>query len=169
MTLLAAYDIDGTLLDYGHATPPRVNWTLLQQINARRIILVSNQGGLPLGMQGAVMKNGQPYATPDVFAERLAALTQALQASAIEVYKVRISVYHQRADRTMIEKAGRAVIAATGLRAPRLIIYNTPQSRKPSPWMLLDSGAVSYTGDSDEDEAAAAAAGIRFTRVERFL
>jgi len=61
-------DIDGTLLDYGHrqGEPHLLNTALCEQLRGNNIHLITNQGGLPFGIAGAV-----GFPTPADFLARL--------------------------------------------------------------------------------------------------
>lgn len=72
---MIALDLDGTLLVYApEAATPRVNWAVireLQRCGARRVAILTNQGGLCFGVMGSVRKDGRPYPTPQQFYVRL--------------------------------------------------------------------------------------------------
>ena len=56
-----------------------------------------------------------------------------------------------------------------GLASVDVTVYTIARARKPQPLMLHSVMASEYWGDSDEDGEAAAAAGVPFVNVERFL
>ncbi len=68
-------DIDGTLLDYGHrqGEPHLLNTALCGQLRGNNIHLITNQGGLPFGIAGAV-----GFPTPADFLARLEFLVAGL-------------------------------------------------------------------------------------------
>lgn len=164
MPTLAAYDLDGTLLSYDSTQPPVINIPLFPSL-PYHIAVVTNQGGIPFSLGEW---NTDRYPTPQMFADRIHKVDAACIVYGVRLASVRVSVFHPRADRSLIEKAAREVYKAVGWNPERLIVYTSPGSRKPSPWMLYGCGAASFCGDSDEDEQAAAAAKIPFTRITRF-
>lgn len=172
---MIASDIDGTLLDYNYIPGqlPAVNWPLLRQIAERTdtLRLVSNQGGLPWGVMGKQRKDGRAYPKPADFVGRLLALSGALTMVGVRLTGVFACTYHPKAPEYAVFSAAYDVDAL--LRAGRLAVtaffYSGEEFRKPSPAMLKIAGATCYYGDSDEDEAAAQAAGIEFVRVARFF
>lgn len=172
---MIASDIDGTLLDYNYIPGqlPSVNWPLLRQIAGRtdRLTLVSNQGGLPWGALGEQRKDGRAYPRPDDFVGRLLALSGALLMAGIKPAMVLACIYHPKAPEHAVLRAAYdvdALLRDAGLATPAYI-YSDEKFRQPSPAMLKLAAASCYYGDSDEDEAAAQAAGIEFVRVERFF
>lgn len=170
---MIACDIDGTLLDYDYipGQPPKINYALIEQLRGKEIALVTNQGGLPFGVKGAIRKDGRPYPTPEDFIDRLKYLLEALHQSDITVCGIQICIYHPKADPYSIDVAHGCLLdgldqidqSKTGT-----YIYWIEHFRKPNPAMLIEAGATIYYGDSDEDEEAAANARIKFVRVDRF-
>lgn len=170
MSDLLAIDIDGTLLDYNYNGPVAVVNPKVALSLPRRIALVTNQGGTSFGVAGILRSDGRPYPRPGDFVGRLSALLSFLSQSRVEVIETRISVYHPRADLDHIQMSARAIrLGLATLKAGEWRVYATERARKPNPLMLRSVRATEYWGDSDEDEAAAAAAGITFRRVARFV
>lgn len=168
------FDLDGTLLDYSpECAPPRVNWAVVRallSLGVREVTFATNQGGLPWFVMGVTRRDGRPYPSPDQFLFRLAVAVGTLDRYGIAVAAVRVSVFHPRADPAAIQRAARLVRAGMGsILVPDWRVYTTAAARKPQPLMLRSVGATEYWGDSDEDAAAAQAAGIPFVRVERFV
>lgn len=170
---MIASDIDGTLLDYNYipGQMPAINWPLLRQIAERTdvLALVTNQGGLPWGVLGMQRKDGRPYPKPADFVGRFVHLCGALALHGVAVSSLYVCVFHPKADGETVMKAcydTSALLYCIG--ATTAHVYFGEEFRKPSPAMLVAAGATCYYGDSDEDAAAAEAAGIEFVRVERF-
>lgn len=166
---MIAFDIDGTLLDYKYSTPGEVNQEIIKSIKPGPIALVSNQGGLAMGIEGKLREDGRPYPTPNIFAERFATLVRELSKAGIEIARVRVCVYHPRASRESIQRAALEVRGILRASCKDVIVYTSERARKPSPWMLRSVGAWMYYGDSEEDEEAAKAARVHFVRVRRFM
>lgn len=173
---MIALDLDGTLIDYSPEGPqPRANPVVLDELRdlgARHVAICTNQGGLCFGVLGATRKDGRGYPTPADFMRRIAYARLALLANGIVVAAVRVSCYHPAAVSSP-QVAAAIQRAARQLRDPLLPtapwrVFTTAAARKPQPLMLRSVGATEYWGDSDEDAAAATAAGIPFVRVERF-
>ena len=170
---MIACDIDGTLLDYDYipGQPPKINHALIEQLKGQDIALVTNQGGLPFGIKGAIRKDGRPYPKPDDFVDRLKYLLEVLDRAGVVVRRVLICIYHPKADAALIGVTHEHLLDAldridqwkTGA-----YIYWGENWRKPNPDMLLDAGATIYYGDSPEDEEAAKAAWCEFVNVDRF-
>lgn len=170
---MIASDIDGTLLDYNYipGTIPAINYPLIRQLRQRttELLLVTNQGGLPFGVQGIVRKDGRKYPAPEDFIDRFVCLAGALALYGISVHGLWVCVFHPKAKPEAIELAAETVdellFSFPGLSVH---IYPGEAMRKPSPAMLNYASATCYYGDSDEDEQAAKAACIEFVRVNRF-
>ena len=172
---MIALDLDGTLLDYSPEGPePAVNHAVIARLVERKVAevaILTNQGGLPFGVAGKLRRDGRPYPTPRQFAVRLAEAIQALWEAGIEVEAVRVSCWHQYAAAHDIQRAAsrtRYMLSFMG-RMSQSTVYTTAAARKLNPLMLHSVGATEYWGDSDEDEQAAANAGIPFVRVKRFF
>jgi hypothetical protein len=165
---MVALDMDGTLLDYSpEGQEPRVNWAVIAMLKARAACsaaIYTNQGGLLFGVRGLQRRDGKPYPQPQQFIVRLSCA----------VADVRVSCWHQAAEQDDIMAAALQAAASRvrqglpGLGLPAWTVYTTPKARKPRGDVLRWMGATEYYGDSDEDEHAAAAAGIPFVRVVRF-
>lgn len=170
---MIASDIDGTLLDYNYhpGALPLINQELITQIAGRtaKIALVTNQGGLGFGWQQRNRTDGRKYPTPGDFALRLYHLNAALNAAGLVVAGVYVSLYHQAHPLDLLETVRDRLWAQVDTQFDFAVnVYLAPGSRKPSPQMLSAAGTTTYYGDSDEDEAAALAAGCEFVRVARF-
>lgn len=160
-------DIDGTLLDYGHrqGEPHLLNTALCEQLRGNNIHLITNQGGLPFGIAGAV-----GFPTPADFLARLEFLVASLVQYQIQVASLRVCVFHPKAGEGDIYQAKRQLEEA--LRWPQRflsVVYDADYWRKPNPAMLWMAGVETYYGDSDEDMQAAENAGAVGVRVERFM
>ncbi len=165
---MKAFDIDGTLLDYG-ATPgsdPIINESLIATLaKGERIALVTNQGGLAFGLEG----NSPKFPSPADFVWRLIHLVDYLTDRGIAVDSIHVCTYSLRSGEHPSWQASKAVRAQVPFAISDLMfLHHTLEWRKPGPAMLTASKANVYYGDSDEDEDAAAAAHIPFVRVERF-
>lgn len=173
---MIASDIDGTLLDYNYipGEPPAINLALIRQIKKRtdRLVLVTNQGGLPFGAQGVVQKDERRYPMPEDFVGRLAHLGEACVREGLSITGLYVCVFHPKAKPESIV-AAEEVLADILYTDPwcwlPVNLYSSEFMRKPSPAMLLSAGVACYYGDSDDDEQAALSAGIEFVRVERFF
>lgn len=173
---MIASDIDGTLLDYNYIPGqlPAVNWPLLRLLAERTdtLRLVSNQGGLPWGVMGKQRKDGRAYPKPADFVGRFVHLVGALALHGVQVPGLYVCVYHPAAPADAVHRAASGVGDLLFSAMPggefHIAVFGDVEYRKPSPAMLVAAGATCYYGDSDEDAAAAEAAGIEFVRVERF-
>lgn len=162
--------VDGTLLDYNYSDgAPTINMRLIQEWRNKAVILITNQGGLALGVQGLKREDGRPYPTPELFLRRLDALVKVLRSNDIAVPLVYVACHHDRASTTDIIKSCTMVMA--GLKKlgfnPSYVYANRPY-RKPNGAMLAHAGISVYYGDSDEDQQAAKNACVEFVRVSRF-
>lgn len=172
-----AFDIDGVLADYGYSNMPKINVAFLDEMKSEygsrvAFALVSNQGGLPFGVQSVRLPDGNTYPVPLTCARRLYAVSMAFRHRGMNIAHVRYCVFHPTADRTSIQTAAKELRFHIGRHADHFgyswHVYSTQAARKPNPLMLLSVGASAYYGDSDEDEQAAQAARIPFHRVRRF-
>lgn len=162
------FDLDGTLLNY-HARGDEkfitsVNTGLLQRLvdqGVKEIRIATNQGGLLFG------DGVNQYPTVSFFFARLATIHRAAADAGITVRDVHASIFHPKGTLELIEKVWQEMDVVDNLPY-RLFVYGHPESRKPSPAMLLTAQAGIYYGDSPEDEQAAQAAGIPFISVTRF-
>ena len=128
---------------------------------------------------GVQRKDGRPYPSPEQFLRRRNFARCTLREYHIAVIAVRVSIYHPKADPAAVQRAARLVRAGVNYTKSDerytfhewldWHVYTTARARKPAPLMLRSVGATEYWGDSDEDAGAAAAAGIPFVRVGRFL
>lgn len=163
---MIALDFDGVVANYGgHATETRYNPALADILPHQRqpVAIVTNQGGLAFHRL-----NPARYPSPEHVARRLAGGIRYLAALGYPVAVLLISAYHPKAAPQAIQYAAhRLRLAMPGVRTWH--VYSTPESRKPSPFMLLRARASIYYGDSPEDAQAAAAAGIPFVAVTRFM
>ena len=162
-----ALDMDGTILNYGsHTTETRSNYSLLPMLPRERqpVAILTNQGGMAFSRQ-----NPAKYPTPERVAERLYTAVRFLRDNGYPVSIIIASCYHPRAEHAAIQSA------AAKLRTymPQFVatvwrVYTSEAARKPNSLMLKVAGATIYYGDSPEDVAAAANAGIPFVAVPRF-
>ena len=170
-----ASDIDGTLLDYDYIPGeiPAINWPLIRQLRERtdRIVLITNQGGLPFGVQGSVRKDGRRYPEPEDFVERLGYLVEALKVEGVRVTHLQVCVFHPKVTIEAVGQVASRLAQLLYVQHDRInwMIRTGKEWRKPHPNMLNFVEATIYYGDSDEDEQATQAAGIEFVRVERFF
>ena len=159
-----AMDLDGTLVSYGNG-PIQANQELIDQVvwPGDEVIIVTNQGGIALG-----------YRTVANFIERIAAAKSAIEARGATLVWVSIGLWHPRATQGGLKGTEEAI----RLMLPLVLgdkswhLSALPKFRKPSGLMLstlFDLWDFTYCGDSDEDEGEAAAAGVPFVRVERFM
>lgn len=162
------FDLDGTLIAYG--TPPGgkviINDKLIDQLleTGDSIVIVSNQGGVPFALNGVT---NMPM--PEDIAVRLRTLTDYMAGRGIYIDGIYICAYHAKARADRVVEASRKIVSACAdLGITNIVSYMSQHARKPSPFMITASGVEAFLGDSDEDEQAAAAAGIEFVRVERF-
>ena len=176
-TPVIALDIDGTMLDYDYGETPKVNAALLAGLRTTHgkqavYALVSNQGGLPFGIQAIRRPDGKTYPTPLACSRRLYALSTAFRRKGLTIAHVRYCVFHPRADRTSVQTAAKELRFHVGRHADHFgyswHVYTTHKARKPEPLMLLSVGATEYYGDSEEDRQAAEAANVLFHRISRF-
>lgn len=167
-------DIDGTLLDYNYIPghPPKPNVALIEQIARRTAILhlITNQGGLPFGVQGIKRKDGRGYPAPEDFVMRLVYLDGVLRAHRIQIAGLYVCVFHPKAPSHAVKFAAETLSSLLTGAFPNhdaINVFFGEQWRKPAPDMLRYAGVDCYYGDSDEDEQAAS--GLEFVRVERFF
>ncbi len=163
-----ALDMDGTILNYGsHTTETRSNYSLLPMLplrGAARVAILTNQGGMAFSRY-----NPAKYPTPERVAERIYAAVRFLREAGYPVEIIMASCYHPRAEHVAIQSAAaklRSYMPQFGAELWR--VYTAERARKPHPLMLKAAGATIYYGDSPEDAAAAANAGIPFVAVPRF-
>lgn len=176
-------DLDGTILNYGDATQIRFNPALIPLLHSQHMLDFGN-GPIPMSFnygiigiatnQAELVFNAKDpsnprYPTPQMFIARLTAAIDWLKGHGYYPEDVRVSLYHQFANRATIEKVARQVCDLMPER-PRLrtVIYTTARARKPNGMMLRAQRPMVYAGDSDEDRRAAADAGIPFILVPRF-
>lgn len=159
-------DFDGVVANYGdHVNETRFNPALRDILPRQRqpVAIVTNQGGTAFHRL-----NPERYPSPEHVAQRLAGGIRYLSALGYPVAVLLISVYHPKAERQAIQYAAhRLRLAMPGVRTWH--VYTTAESQKPSPFMLQRAHASVYYGDSPEDAQAAAAAGIPFVAVPRFM
>lgn len=161
-------DLDGTIIPYANnnteATTINPDLVALwQSCGISRIKIATNQGGINFA------DGLNKYPTAEMVAKRLAFAVSALAEAGIEVTEICAATYHPKATPEMawwsaieleskVEKVSNVSISANF----------GPEYRKPEIMMFVKLGATLYFGDSDEDAAAASAAGCKFARVERF-
>ena len=157
-----ALDLDGTILNYGHAGATRANQALPALLPAPGpVAIITNQGGLAFHRA-----NPAKYPSPAQVADRLWLAAVYLGSRGYPVQAILVSCHHPRAERAEVQRAARRLrreYAQDGIR-----IFTTARARKPRPYLLRLAGATCYYGDSPEDAVAAQAAGVPFVLVERF-
>lgn len=154
-------DLDGTILNYGaHRSEIRTNPALLPLLpRSARVVIISNQGGLPRGRIAASQ-----------VARRVHRACQFLEDSGHGLLWCYFSCFHPGASSNEIRNASKRLRYELSkiFDQPFWSIFTTEWSRKPSSYMLKLTEIQTYYGDSPEDEAAAKAAGIPFVSVPRF-
>lgn len=158
-------NLDGTLLNYG-LTEFSVNYAFIARLVAdgvTEVTIITNQGGLCFNEI-----NPDKYPAPVDFLERAIVAYQVLHEAGINVYCCRVAIWHPKASEEMIDAVRTELLL---LNAPQMgvSIFEHEAARKPGTQMFERLDIVRYYGDSDEDEQAAANAGIEFVRVERFM
>lgn len=168
-----AFDLDGTLINYNYSPGDitKVNWDLIKGLKQVPAAICTNQGGLTFGMQYRKRADGRLYPAPEHFIDRLITAIDAMDQHGVTVGAVRVSLWHPRAIGYPLTKAANKIRQAVGSIWPYmdLMVFTSSRARKPEPMMLESVKCEVYFGDSQEDEAAALAAGVGFVRVERFL
>lgn len=164
---MIALDFDGVVANYGdHTTQFRLNDGLFALLPRQRqyVAICTNQGGMAFSRS-----NLAKYPSPERVAYRLAAGCNFLHRHGYPVSAIFVSAYHPKAADADIQQ----VAAILRRHLPKIVsawrVYTTERARKPHPLMLRVAGATIYYGDSPEDAAAAAAAGVPFVAVPRFL
>ena len=164
MTLIG-FDLDGTLVNYGDGDIV-VNKGLIDQFlkPGDKVAVITNQGGVPLG-----------YRTAEKVIVKLAAAKRSLDERGVEIAMVMVSTYHPKATRLAMDAAATDVFVAGKKIGLPMRVWSEDFTRKPEPGMFklltafVHEQLDCYIGDSDEDEAAAEAAGVSFVRVPRFM
>ena len=162
--MIKGFDMDGTLIAYEQGYVPNndLNYHLIDQVvnPGDKIAILTNQGGIPLG-----------YRTDEQFADRFLAVRHYLEVGCrAKVVELQVALWHEKATRLQITNAALDLMGIYYVRNDmRYLIWPQPDYRKPQPRMLEIANVGIYYGDSDEDEQAAAAAGVQFVRVPRFM
>lgn len=158
--IIKGFDLDGTLTAYGDGHG--LNYDLIDQVIDRgdKVAVLSNQGGISLG-----------YRTVGQFVARFFHVKQYIQnVRRAKVVELQVALWHEKATR---EQIAAAFLELSGVYYPdssmHCMVWAQQPYRKPEPRMLQIAGVGIYYGDSDEDERAAAAAGVQFVRVPRFM
>lgn len=160
--MIKGFDMDGTLIAYGESGD--INYDLIDQVvnPGDKVAILTNQGGIPLG-----------YRTVKQFVGRFTGLRYYLEVGCgAKVVGLQVALWHEKATRDQISAAFTGLIDVYYVKGSDemiAFIWITPRSRKPDPFMLQVANVGIYYGDSDEDEQAAAAAGVAFVRVPRFM
>lgn len=160
--MIKGFDMDGTLIAYGDGRG--INYDLIDQVvnPGDKVAILTNQGGIPLG-----------YRTVKQFVERFTGLRHYLEVGCgVKVVGLQVALWHKKATRDQIAAAFMEladVYYVEGNNEMIPFIWIPPHCRKPDPFMLQVANVGIYYGDSDEDEQAAAAAGVQFVRVPRFM
>lgn len=162
--IIKGFDMDGTLIAYeqGYVPDNTINYDLIDQVIDRgdKVAILTNQGGIPLG-----------YRTAGLFVARFSHVKQYIQdVRRAKVVELQVALWHEKATR---EQIAAAFLELSGVYYPdasmHCMVWAQQAYRKPEPRMLQIAGVGIYYGDSDEDERAAAAAGVQFVRVPRFM
>lgn len=164
---MIALDFDGVVANYGdHINETRFNPALPGILPpGAPVVIVTNQGGMALSR-----RRPEKYPVPAQVGHRLLAGCEFLAQHGHRVEGVYVSAYHPEAFAAAIQAAAKKLRnSLRRLDGVAWRVYTTPESRKPSPFMLRRAGATCYYGDSPEDAQAAEAAGITFVFVQRFL
>lgn len=162
--MIKGFDMDGTLISYEQGYVPNndLNYHLIDQVvnPGDKIAILTNQGGIPLG-----------YRTVGQFVARLFHIKQYIQnVRRAKVVELQVALWHEKTTRLQITNAALDLMGIYYVRNDmRYLIWPQPDYRKPQPRMLEIANVGIYYGDSDEDEQAAAAAGVQFVRVPRFM
>lgn len=160
--MIKGFDMDGTLIAYGDGRG--INYDLIDQVidPGDKVSILTNQGGIPLG-----------YRTVGQFVARLFHIKQYIQnVRRAKVVGLQVALWHEKATRDQIAAAFMEladVYYVEGNNEMIPFIWIPPHCRKPNPFMLQIANIGIYYGDSGEDEQAAAAAGVQFVRVPRFM
>lgn len=165
-------DLDGTLLNYmGTDNKTEVNYTLLEVLRGKEIWIITNQGGIPFGLQWLRDSRGKSkkYPLPSDFMFRLHLAIESAKEYGVTVKGVSVCFYHPHADMDDVAQAHDATVAlARGLSVP-FYGFVGKAWRKPNPLMLKGLELDSFIGDSIEDEVAALhAADVPFVKIEQF-
>ena len=164
---MIALDFDGVIGNYGdHTTASRINAGLLVLLPRRRqpVAICTNQGGMAFSRH-----NPARYPAPAQVARRLRAGCSFLVANGYPVVAIYISAYHPKAADADIQWAARELRGWLEGFVSTWKVFTTERARKPHALMLHAAGATCYYGDSQEDAQAAAAAGVPFVLVPRFM
>lgn len=163
---LYIFDVDGTIAerDTTDLLPGVAEWFAGNQT---AVAFATNQGGVGLRYWMETARFGEPekYPTAEVITARLESLAEKLQVKWENIY-YSFAYQSKSSDNWSPVPAG-----ITEAMSPEWF----PASRKPNPGMLLeaisDNRAKSavMVGDSEEDEAAARAAGIDFIHADDFF
>lgn len=163
-------DLDGTLLNYmGTDNKTEVNYTLLEVLRGKEIWIITNQGGIPFGLQWMRDSRGNPkkYPLPLDFILRLQVVIESAKEYGVTVKGVSVCFYHPNADMDdVVDAHDKTVALARGLTVPFYGFMG--EVRKPSAFMLRGLDLDYHIGDSEDDEGAAENAGIPFVKVDRF-
>lgn len=170
--VMIGVDLDGTLLNFHSAdegSKIEVNLTLLEVLWGKEIWIITNQGGIPFGIQWMRDSRGKPkkYPLPSDFMFRLHIALESAKAFGVMVKGVSVCFYHPHADMDDVAQAHDTTVALSrGLSVP---FYGFVSNvRKPSAFMLRGLDLDSFIGDSSEDEVAALHAGVPFVKIEQF-
>lgn len=169
-----ASDFDGTISAYGQAVGAQLELNmplLLQwvQLGVTGVAIVTNQGGLGLGLRDEYEGNVSRFRTPAEFAARINETARVLGTLGLDLYCVSVATFHPKVSSEYCHLAAQRLQQAVRLDT-LLHASGSWDWRKPSPTMLihLPTKASVYYGDSDEDEQAAMLAGMPFSKVDRF-
>lgn len=165
-------DLDGTLLNFHSAdegSKTEVNLTLLEVLRGKEIWIITNQGGIPFGIQWLREPKGKPkkYPLPSDFMLRLHLVRESAKEYGVTVKGISVCFNHPHADMEDVVNAhDMTVVLSRNLGIP---FYGfVGDVRKPSFWMFRGLDLDSFIGDSSEDANAALHAGVPFVKIEQF-
>jgi hypothetical protein len=173
-TDMVGCDFDGTLVSYmgeGFSNVPEVNETLLEVLRGKHIWIVTNQGGLPFGIQWLWKPNGKPkkYPLPHEFIDRLVLFHHIALAYNVTVIATSVCFYHPHATAEVMVAAHDTTVGLSKTLPFPLYTYLGKEYRKPQGGMVKNLGLAQFIGDGDEDENLALHEGIPFVRIDRFV
>ena len=169
-----ASDFDGAVSAYGVAVgaPLELNMPLLLQwvqLGVTGVAIVTNQGGMGLGLRDWSEDNARRFRDPADFAKRINETARILGTLGINLYCVSVATFHPKVSSEYCHLAAGLLGSLVNLNI-HLHASGAWDWRKPSPTMLLNlpTKADVFYGDSEEDEQAAGLGGIPFVLVDRF-
>lgn len=163
-------DLDGTLVNYdSKGDDNRVNESVVRRLKGlgqKSVVVVTDQPGIAFSRH-----NRNKYPTAQKFFDRIDLASRVLASIAkVQIAKVHVCLFWNNAsqdDMDWAESELRKILDENDAN-DWVVITKDPEYRKPNPGALVLAGVDTYYGDSEADEQAAQAAGIKFHRVERF-